>query len=930
MSLSAVMIAVRCVLARSAIKFVYAVLCVGALLAPPIAAAATSVMRYLPVYNSGLVGHWVRGCWEDAEGALQTNFAAAAPGRAGTAIEVRFGPNNGWNAFGLDNRAPDWTTLYWLYLNEMKTIEFDVYFEPDATGVENLSLVVDDAGLSSEPVLVSLIPGWAAMTNAQRYGHWLHATARLPSLSITIPRFHRFLLFNGADGGISQPHFRVAAVKLGWQDDTKAPVLSFQAAAPNLNDTQLALTFATDEPTIYRVDYGLTTNYGAAVQNLSDWSTNHTATLKSLTPGATYYYRITAKDHRTLGTAVPNQGTLVNSYSMPAVPTTPPVIGGLSVSGVEGHKAVLAWNTNRPCRATLSYRKAGGTPTLRMLSDYTQTRSAALDLLEPATKYTAAITVVDAFANRSTTSLVLTTTATSTADVNVVIDPVTTHSISPWIYGINFHDQVAGVPPRLTLNREGGNRWTAYNWENNASNSGTDWGPYSNDGYLGGGDVPAEAVRGGIAADRSQGRASLMTVQLQGYVAADKNGLVNISDPAYLAKRFKRLVYRKGAAFTATPNPADGVVYADEFLWTLASKLGAGIFAADAPLPTFVSLDNEPELWSSTHDDIQPALIAPPAYIRETIDLARALKDVAPGVKLFGPVHYGFGGIVDWQNSAGFSSTYWFMDKYLQELKAASNAYGKRLLDAYDLHWYSEAQSADGARVTSLNGANLTDAQVQAIVQSPRSLWDNTYTENSWITQYLGGPVQLLTRLQAKIDADWPGTRLAITEYGNGGDNHIAGTIAQADNLGIFGSRDVYAATLWPLNASSPFILAGFRMFRGFDGVAADFGDLSIKATSSDAAKVAAYVSRDTRTTGRVIIVAINRSSVGQDVAFRGLAMAGTASVFRIDAGSSQAQINAHTPVQPVLAGRVAMHQGGTGDWVIYLPPLSVSTIEVK
>ena len=32
--------------------------------------------------------------------------------------------------------------------------------------------------------------------------------------------------------------------------------------------------------------------------------------------------------------------------------------------------------------------------------------------------------------------------------------------------------------------------------------------------------------------------------------------------------------------------------------------------------------------------------------------------------------------------------------------------------------------------------------------------------------------------------------KLAITEYDNGGGLHIAGTIAQADNLGVFGTPD--------------------------------------------------------------------------------------------------------------------------------------------
>ena len=104
--------------------------------------------------------------------------------------------------------------------------------------------------------------------------------------------------------------------------------------------------------------------------------------------------------------------------------------------------------------------------------------------------------------------------------------------ISPWIYGINEYQSIAGAPRNLTLNRAGGNRWTAYNWENNFSNAGSDWGPYINDDSLSRSSVPAEAVRSVIHADRSRSNASLITVQLQGYVSADKNGNVD----AHIAK----------------------------------------------------------------------------------------------------------------------------------------------------------------------------------------------------------------------------------------------------------------------------------------------------------------------------------------------------------------------------------------------------------
>ena len=497
--------------------------------------------------------------------------------------------------------------------------------------------------------------------------------------------------------------------------------------------------------------------------------------------------------------------------------------------------------------------------------------------------------------------------------VTITIDPAHPRAISPWIYGINFYDGITGSPRNLTLNRAGGNRWTAYNWENNASNAGSDW-YYSSDDYLGGGNTPAEAVRGIVDWSRAHGAASLVTLQLQGYVAADKNGSVDLNDPNHLATRFKPVVYQKGAAFTATPSTTDASVYMDEFLWALRGKFTGDIYA-DATTPTFVSLDNEPELWPSTHAEIQSSAPDAEAYIQKTIALCKALKGVAPAVKLFGPVHYGFNGIVNWQNAAGFSSTYWFTDKYLQELKAASDAAGQRLLDAYDFHWYSEAY-AGSDRITTLTGATLTDQQIQAIVQSPRSLWDPTYTENSWIASYLGGPIRLLARLQTKIDADWPGTGIAVTEYANGGDNHIAGAIAEADNLGIFGSRGVFAATYWPLTDSCPFILAAFKMYRDYDGNLATFGDISIPTVSSDVAKVAVYVSQDSRVAGRYVLVAINRSAASQDVGFSGLAASGSARIFRV-AGTSSS---------PVLVGQTA---ADLTSWVVTLPALSVSTIEI-
>src|SRR5260370_12289358 len=125
----------------------------------------------------------------------------------------------------------------------------------------------------------------------------------------------------------------------------------------------------------------------------------------------------------------------------------------------------------------------------------------------------------------------------------------------------------------------------------------------------------------------------------------------------------------------------------------------------------------------------------------------------------------------NWQGelSATPNGTNWFPDKYLQALKSASTTYGKPLVDVYDFHWYAEVYDAGGTRILNLNGASLTDAQIQLIVQSPRNLWDPTFNDdnnNPWIFNELGRtPINILGRLQAKIDAESPVMKIASTKY---------------------------------------------------------------------------------------------------------------------------------------------------------------------
>jgi hypothetical protein len=607
------------------------------------------------------------------------------------------------------------------------------------------------------------------------------------------------------------------------------------------------------------------------------------------------------------------------STTVPAAPT------GLMATAGNGQVS-LSWSAS--AAATLYYLKratASGGPYTQISSPtattYTDTG------LTNGTTYFYVVSAYNSAGESSNSSQASATPANAVADITITIDPAKTKSISPYIYGINFYNGVSGAPPLLTFDRAGGNRWTAYDWETNASNAGSDY-IYNNDAYLSSSNIPAEAVRSFIAADQAKGVASLVTFQLQGLVSADENGPVSVTNPPDLT-RFKTVVDKKGSAFSTTPSTADANVYMDEFAWALDQKL-PGIFGAGLPHPTFISLDNEPELWNSTHLEVQGHNpVTSDDYITKTINLSKALKDQFPNALIFGPVHYGFQGIYNWQGelAATPSGTNWFPDKYLQALKSASTSYGRPLADVYDFHWYAEVYDAGGARILNLTSTTLTDAQVQLIVQSPRDLWDPTFNDdnnsNPWIFNELGRtPINILGRLQSKINAENPGMKIAITEYENGGWNHIAGAIAQADNLGIFGAQGVFAANFWPPNGTYSYALAGFRAFRGFDGAGANFGDTSLQSTSSSVKDVVVYASLDSTAPGRVVFVAINRSNASKVTAITGQTLSGTAHLYQMTATSAQGQ----NPVQPVSIGNMA----ATGSMLtITLPALSVTTIDV-
>ncbi|MBX7131526.1 MAG: glycoside hydrolase family 44 protein [Fimbriimonadaceae bacterium] len=485
--------------------------------------------------------------------------------------------------------------------------------------------------------------------------------------------------------------------------------------------------------------------------------------------------------------------------------------------------------------------------------------------------------------------------------VRVEIDATRSTPISPYIYGVNFPDW--GKMGRLfTVARQGGNRMTAYNWETNASNAGSDF-HHQNDGYMGESNEPGWTVRTFMDAAQKKGAVPLLTIQMAGYVSADKNGDGDVNKtPDYLSKRFHPIKTNKGAAAAFPPDSKDGVVFADEFVtWVEKTR-------AESP-PVWYLFDNEPDLWHSTHARIHPE----PVTLREIIDKSKEfctmIKRVAPGALTLAPGNYGFMGFTTLQGAKDLGQRH-FIDAYLLAMRDAEKQSGKRLLDVLDVHWYPEAKGG-GVRVA---WGEDKPGTAEARIQAPRSLWDPTYVEDSWIADYLGKkPIVLLPDLQRRINKSYPNTKLAITEYDFGGGNHVSGMLAQADVLGIFGREGVFTACMFGLEPEDKAQLAGFRAFRDYDGKGSTFADRALRVSGVDPATASVYAALDRKNTRRMTVVVINKVARPQvfELEFKGFsAQSGRAWVMDSSQGFT---------AQPkeVSGGRVAT------------PPLSVTTIEL-
>jgi hypothetical protein len=489
------------------------------------------------------------------------------------------------------------------------------------------------------------------------------------------------------------------------------------------------------------------------------------------------------------------------------------------------------------------------------------------------------------------------------------------HPINPDIYGLNFADPAFAAELDLPLNRWGGNGTTRYNWQLDISNHGSDWyfENFNQD------NAHPENLPNGSAADQfvTQNRAThtdtILTMPLIGWTSKGPRG----ADPRNCGFPTSKYHNQNDTApdapcgdgklsdtkFVTGNDPRDTSLPIDptfDAAWVnhLVSQFGT---AANGGVRLY-DLDNEPSLWSDTHRDVHPQLVGYDEMYSRTVAYASAIKAADPSAQLLGPVEWGWTGYLysgldeaaggDWYNHPPDRLNHGnvpFVEWYLQQMRAYEQAHGVRLVDYLDLHYYPQASSV------ALSAAG--SAATQALrLRSTRSLWDPSYTDESWIAT----PVALIPLMKSWVAKDYPGTHLAMSEYNWGGLDHINGAVTEADVLGIFGREGLDLAALWdPPTAKQPGAYA-FRLYLNYDGAHHKFGETSVQATSTDQEQLSVYAAQ--RGADKALTVMVINKSLNQaytsSLALSGFSSAPAALAYRYSSANLSQIV--HLPNQAV------------------------------
>lgn len=515
------------------------------------------------------------------------------------------------------------------------------------------------------------------------------------------------------------------------------------------------------------------------------------------------------------------------------------------------------------------------------------------------------------------------------------------HAISSLIYGMNAPlPGSPAIPPDVlaltTFVRRGGDRSNAYNWETNLSN-GAEKAGWANDMWLAQElahpNAPGELDRVLLEANIAGGRRTMVPFVLNDYVAGTPGTSIPYDQAGFdIGKYFRRVELEKPSPFATTPDLTDGVVYTDEHIDFLRRQF-AGDVLSPGPTELMIGSDNEPDLYVSNFPMLQRGSGAPihaengvkignrltaDDFTKRFIRFAKRVKQIAPRSTLVGPDHFHFDGYTNFhtiEQSRYTDDGRWYVDDFLTDVRAESDRLGVRLLDTWDFHWYPQ-EVFGGTDAWKLDDAarRMTGAEIEAVLQGPRSYWDPDYYEHSWITDdHLHAPARILVRLRERLTAAWPDMPLGVTEYFPGGCSHVSSALGVADTLGVFGRMGVHMAAMWPHSCDLTFAYGGFR-------VARLLATTSVRVEHPEKAESSVFAAIDAE---RVTVLVINKTRAKRSFGLRvfhdelasvdvHLVDAAHPTPAKVASGAPLSRRNAHVYEAPPLSASVLVFQGST------------------
>jgi hypothetical protein len=429
------------------------------------------------------------------------------------------------------------------------------------------------------------------------------------------------------------------------------------------------------------------------------------------------------------------------------------------------------------------------------------------------------------------------------------------HPISDDIYGLAEY----GVDPgfqataRLPVLRWGGDGTTRYNWQVDSSNAGFDW--Y----FMGGDGVTNPTPSGGpdalVVADQATQSQTLLTIPIIPYINSSAawscSFPVEIYGPQQSTNPYVfpngdtcgNSIALDGAQIQDTNILANHIANTPAIQKAWVRHLVGRFGTAKKGGVKFYQMDNEPFGWANTHRDVQPVQPTYDFIVAQTEQYAPAVKQADKSSLMLGPSDFGWAAYVgngpEIQEHGGLWNAPW----YLQQMAQYETANHVRLIDYFDEHYYPSFNAPPD---------NAT------LLQSTRSLWDPSFTDDSWIGQYYG-PIYLIPRMQAWVQQYDPGIKVALSEYSWGNTGQIVDAVAEADVLGIFGRQGLDFATMWNVPSPAQPLAFSFLLYRNYDGAGHGFGSVSVQSASADQDQLAVYAAA--RSDHMLTIVLINKTT---------------------------------------------------------------------